>query len=453
MGIFRLKLPDLGEGVVESEIVAWRVAPGDKVIEDQPIVDVMTDKATVEVGSPVNGVVVSIACKEGEILRVGQELVRFEVTGEGNFSEEGCNEKNRSAVIEQNKPQVEPPKVAEQRVAGPTTAQTPATASEQSSNSHSYSYSPTKSNAIASANTAASGEEIIPLFPHRAILTSPSVRRLAREHSIDLSLVPGSGPEGRIEHRDIETFIALGAQQFGGALLRKRSGTTTTKLSGMRRVIAKKIAAAKRSIPHYSYIEEVDLTELEKLRQQLNAERKPHQPKLTLLPFVMRALTKALIDFPHCNATYDEESEQLTEYAPIHIGIATMTDRGLTVPVARHCEALDLWQCANEIARLSDAVRKQSATREELTGSTITITSLGALGGIATTPVINAPETAIIGINKLQQRPVAIDGEIVVRTMMNISASFDHRIVDGYDGARLVQTLKKSLERPALIFI
>jgi 2-oxoisovalerate dehydrogenase E2 component (dihydrolipoyl transacylase) len=443
MGIFRLKLPDLGEGVVDSEIVAWRVAPGDKVIEDQPIVDVMTDKATVEVGSPVNGVVISIACKEGDILRVGQEMIRFEVAGAGNFTE-STEEKSK----ETQSTQIKSSESANHAIE--------ATSQKDTLKNVESTISPITeklSHATLVANTAINSEEIIPAFPHRTILTSPSVRRLAREQGIDLSSVPGSGPEGRIEHRDIETFIAVRKQQLYGAPLHRRSGVTTTKISGIRRVIAKKISATKRNIPHYSYIEEVDLTDLEKLRQQLNAERKLHQPKLTLLPFVMHTLAKVLPEFPHCNATYNDETEELTEHAPVHIGIATMTDQGLAVPVVRHCEALDLWQAANEIARLSDAVRKQNATREELTGSTITITSLGPLGGIATTPVINAPETAIIGINKLQQRPIAINGEIVVRTMMNISASFDHRIVDGYDGARLVQALKKLLETPAMIFL
>ena len=464
MGVYRLKLPDLGEGVVESEIVAWRVAPGDKVSEDQPIVDVMTDKATVEVGSPVSGVVISLACAAGTTLGVGQELIRFEVEGQGNVVADEKSSPPQSAEhspaalsLVQSTPSVTNTAthhVENEAVAEAANNQAPATpafsAQTNSASTHSAS---TNSASTNSFSTNSNDATIVPQFPHRTVLTSPSVRRLAREHGIDLSMVPGSGPEGRIEQRDIETYIAIGAPAAGASPLRKRSGGNTAKISGLRRVIAKKIAAAKREIPHYSYIEEVDVTDLEALRAQLNAERQPHQPKLTLLPFLMRALAKALPEFPHCNATYDSATETLTTYAPVHIGIATMTAQGLAVPVVRHCEALDLWQCANEIARLSKAAREQNATREELTGSTITLTSLGTLGGIASTPIINAPETAIIGVNKLQQRPVVVDGAVTVRTMMNLSASFDHRIVDGYDGARLVQALKKLLETPALIFI
>ncbi|BFM06156.1 dihydrolipoamide acetyltransferase family protein [Halioxenophilus aromaticivorans] len=464
MGIYRLKLPDLGEGVVESEIITWRVNVGDQVVEDQPIADVMTDKATVEIGSPVDGVVLALACAAGEVLGVDQELIRFEVKGEGNTTAE-LEPATQSASPGDAIPTLETPvelpnasKTSPKELAAPAAETTPTTGNLPTEDRHH------DENAFADlameAQTASAGDHapvtMAPLYPNRLILTSPSVRRRAREAAIDLSMVPGSGPDGRIESEDLEIFIRhsnqTGTGSVGGTVGRRRVGLHSEKISGLRRVIAGKISAAKRNIPHYSYIEEVDCTELERLRARLNDQRAPHQSKLTVLPFIMRALINALPQHAHCNAHYDTETEHLTLYEPVHIGIATMTEQGLTVPVVRHAEAMDLYQNAAEISRLSQAVRSHKASRDELSGSTITITSLGALGGIATTPVINAPETAIIGINKLQERAMVIDGQIAIRKMMNISASFDHRIVDGYDGARLVQDIKAQLELPATLF-
>jgi len=424
MGQYTFKLPDLGEGIVESEVTQWHVKVGDTVEEDQHIADVMTDKAVVEVSAPVSGTVVFVACEAGEIVSVGSELIRFDVDGEGNTASK--------------------PSAAESENTNTAAEQEPPPSAEQAANNHAETAADKTSDTVGDPCAA---------NPERVVLTSPSVRRNAREQGVDLSLVPGSGKEGRVSHADLEAFIAAGGQQVGGALKRQRSGTRSVKLSGLRRVIAQKMLAAKRNIPHYSYIEEIDVTNLEQLRAHLNENRESHQTKLTLLPFVMQALTKILPDYPHCNAHFDDNQGVLTEHEAVNIGIATMTDKGLMVPVIKHTEAMDIWQCAAQVTRLSEAVRANQATPDDLKGSTITITSLGAIGGIATTPVINAPETAIIGINKMQQRPVVRDGEIVIRSMMNLSSSFDHRVVDGYDGALLVQALKRLLENPGAIFV
>ncbi|QIB64610.1 dihydrolipoamide acetyltransferase family protein [Kineobactrum salinum] len=456
MGIYSFKLPDLGEGIVESEISKWHVAVGDSVTEDQHIADVMTDKAVVEVTAPVDGVVTALACEAGEVLAVGRELIRFEVAGKGNV-EAGAGQPAADEPPAAGPAQSQAPQDADTAPApeGAGNDDSGASAKERSAGTTATTSDILPAQAATSAETAAGlhSEAPAPALPHRTVLTSPSVRQRAREQGIDLSLVPGSGREGRIDNRDLDAFIAATGSRAGGSQLRRRSGSREIPITGLRRVIARKLAAAKRNIPHYSYIEEIDLTRLEELRAQLNSNRKDGQAKLTLLPFIMLALVRVLPRFPHCNAHFDDETEVLTEYEAAHIGIATMTERGLMVPVLRHVEALDLWQVADELARQGEAVRQQRAPAADLKGSTITITSLGAIGGIATTPVINAPETAIIGINKLQQRPVVRDGNIVVRSMMNISASFDHRIVDGYDGAQLVQALKQLLEQPGAIFV
>jgi len=413
-GRYSFKLPDLGEGIVESEIVDWHVKVGDQVTEDQHIVDVMTDKATVELSAPVSGTVVSIACDAGDVLAVGAELINFAVA-------EGAG--NTSAKVVQETPAANAPV----QTAAPVTADPAATAT-------------------ASAPRRSAGGPV---------LASPSVRQRARDEDIDLSVVPGSGPAGRISHKDLDSFIAAGGHQAtaGANPLAPRTATSEVKVRGLRRVIAQKMVQSKRNIPHYSYVEEIDVTALEDLRKHLNENRKEGQEKLTLLPFIVQALVKALPEFPHCNARYDDQAEVLTQYEGVHVGIATMTTSGLMVPVIRHSETLDIWAVAAELKRLTMAAREGVAQSSELTGSTVTITSLGAIGGIASTPVINAPETSIIGVNKLQERPVVKDGEIVVRKMMNLSSSFDHRIVDGYDGAMLVQALKRLLENPASIFV
>ncbi|WP_027858657.1 dihydrolipoamide acetyltransferase family protein [Marinobacterium jannaschii] len=418
MGHYSFKLPDLGEGIVESEVVDWYVSVGDTVEEDQHIADVMTDKATVELSAPVSGVIRNVGCEAGAMLAVGAELVLIETEGEGNAPE----------------PTAQPAK------AEPAVPAQPAAVAEPEPEI----MAPVQKTTISHV-------------PGRhEVLAAPSVRRRAREEDIDLGVVPGTGPAGRITNSDLDNFIAAGGMQAAlpvSNLRAARSATTEVPIRGLRRMIAQKMVQSKRNIPHYSYIEEVDVSALEELRQHLNQNRKPHQPKLTLLPFIMQALTKVLPEFPFCNARYDDEREVLTQYEAVHIGIATMTEKGLMVPVVKHGESLDIWQSAAELSRIADAARDGSAKADELTGSTITITSLGAIGGIASTPVINAPETSIIGVNKLQERPVVHNGEIVVRKMMNLSSSFDHRVVDGYDAALMVQALKRLLENPASIFV
>ena len=426
MSIYSFKLPDLGEGIVESEISAWYVKLGDIVSEDQHVADVMTDKAMVEVTSPVAGTVMKIACDAGEVLAVGHELISFRIDAhdDQNKTSEEIDSLDTPDALEADEKQA---------------IETPPVDSIDELGSHDY-----KGLDPVMGNTA------------RPVLASPSVRQRARDEDIDLSNVPGSGPAARISHKDLDMHISAGGNAAAGLFSNRKKqqlGSADIPVKGLRRVIAQKIQQTKRNIPHYSYIEEVDLTQLEELRQYLNANRDSGHPKVTLLPFIVQALVKVLPQFPDCNARYDDQNNILTRYDAVHAGIATMTDAGLVVPVIKHSESLDIWHTAKEIARLSQAARDNTTKPADLSGSTITITSLGAIGGIATTPIINAPETSIIGINKLQDRAVVRDGAIMVRKMMNLSSSFDHRIVDGYVGAQLIQSLKMLLENPGAIFV
>jgi 2-oxoisovalerate dehydrogenase E2 component (dihydrolipoyl transacylase) len=423
VGTYIFRLPDIGEGVAEAEIVAWHVKVGDHVEEDQVLVDVMTDKATVEMTSPVSGTVAARHGEVGSLLPVGSNLVEF-ATGEGGANDAPAAHK---APVPAARP-AERPAPAPAQLAAPAPAQAQATA----------------------LHTASPAAEATTLP-----LASPATRRFAHERGINLRLVAGSGPGGRVTREDVEAFITSGGNS-GGALSpvrRPRTRVTETKLIGLRRAIAERMQEAKRRIPHFSYVEEFDMTELEGLRRTLNEGRAPGQPKLTLLPFFMRAVVRTLPDFPHVNARFDDEAGVLSASEGIHIGIATQTDRGLMVPVIRHAETLSLWESARELIRVTQAARDGSAPRDLLTGSTITLTSLGTLGGISATPVINRPEVAIIGPNKLVERPVVVGGQIVIRAMMNVSSSFDHRIVDGYDAARFIQALKRLMESPALLFV
>ncbi len=403
MATYVFKLPDIGEGVVEAEIAAWHVAVGDTVAEDQHLVDVMTEKATVEITSPVAGVVQSITGKAGDRIPVGSDLIAFETD---------------VAAVEKK------PAMAEAKPAPAPTLVEPAPAPKAT-----------------------------PVTSHRGRpLASPAVRLRALEKDIDLSNVPGSGPAGRITHADLDAFIAGGGRLAVSGGRQKRTTVTEVPIIGLRRKIAERLQLAKRNIPHITYVEEVDITALEDLRQHLNAQH-ADRPKLTLLPFLMLALVKALRRVPQANAHYDEAGGKLLQYDAVHIGVATQTDAGLKVPVVKHVEALDLWQAAAELARLSAAARDNTAKAEDLSGSTITISSLGKLGGIVSTPIVNMPEVAIIGVNNAVDRPVVRNGQIVIRRMMNLSSSFDHRIIDGSDAANLVQEIKGLLEQPAAIFI
>jgi len=399
------KMPDLGEGTVEAEVVAWHVKVGELVNEDQVIAEVMTEKAAVEVPSPVTGRVVSLTGAPGDMVPVGAELIVFETETADD----------------------EPAAPAPDAVPGPAAA--------------------------AAAPARADAER------HGRVMASPATRRRAREAGIDLAQVEGSGPSGRITRQDFEAALggasapkpaAAPAQSAG---LAKRSGTEEIKVIGVRRVIANRMTEAKRNIPHFAYVEEVDVTELESLRQHLNDRLPAGAPSLTFLPFIGAALTRVLVDFPQCNAHYDAERNVLVRHHGVHLGVATQTPDGLKVPVVRHAEARTLWDLSAEIRRVSEAARSGNASREELSGSTITITSLGKLGGIVSTPIINAPEMAIIGVNKAVERAVVVNGAVTVRRMMNLSSSFDHRFVDGYDAAAMIQAIKDLLEHPATIFI
>ncbi|WP_022696945.1 dihydrolipoamide acetyltransferase family protein [Euryhalocaulis caribicus] len=437
MGVFKFKLPDVGEGVTEAEIVEWRIKAGDDIAEDDNMVDVMTDKATVELPSPVSGKVKALNGEPGDIIATGTVIVEIEVEGDvPNQEEEAAPEPEPK----------QPEKVAEEAKASEAPKEEPEEKSEPKPE-------PAPKPAASAPKAAAREDGERPL-------ASPAVRKRALDSDIDLGAVPGTGPAGRITHQDMDDFIASGgrlAAAAGGGSSRglaKRTGEETSKIIGLRRKIAENMAKSKRTIPHFAYVEEIDVTDLESLRQHLNATRKDGQPKLTILPFLMTALCRALPDFPAANANYDEESNELTRFEPVHCGIATATQNGLMVPVVRHAEALSIWDQAAEISRLAEAARTGKATKDELTGSTITITSLGAMGGVASTPVINAPETAIIGVNKMQELPrYDAKGRVAPRLMMNLSSSFDHRMVDGYDAASLIQALKAMLENPATIFM
>lgn len=415
MARYQFRLPDIGEGVAEAEIGAWHVAVGDRIEEDQALVDVMTDKASIEMTSPVNGTVVAIHGEVGARMAVGATLVELEIDGDNAAAESSA----------ENAPAADQPAAVAQEI--------PRAAISMK------------------ANGAAAQESSVAL--HERPLASPATRRRARERGIPLHLVTGTGPRGRITSADLDAYAAQSQTVVCASGSAARTGITEIKIIGLRRRIAEKMQEAARRIPHFSYVEEFDMTELEALRRDLNAERGADQPKLTLLPFFMRALVKLAGEFPQVNARYDDDAGVLHCYDAVHIGIATQTDGGLMVPVVRHAETLDLWDCARELIRVTAAAREGRAKREELSGSTITLTSLGALGGIAATPIINHPEVAIVGPNKLVERPVVLNGQVAIRTLMNLSSSFDHRIVDGHDAARFVQRMKRLIERPALLFM
>ena len=418
MGIFAFKLPDIGEGVVEGEVVEWMVSVGDTVKEDDPILSVMTDKATVEIPSPTDGVVKSIVGEPGTILAVGQVCIEFETDGEGTPVEE-APEPVEEVVEEAPAPEPEPVK-EEVAPAAPAPAPTP----------------------------------VVVAAPGARPLASPAVRQRARESGIDLTTVSGSGPAGRITHGDLDSWKAAGSPvAAAGPARTAQTGTTEVPVIGLRRKISESMTASYTTIPHFSYFEEVDITHLDELRVHLNSTRAEGQPKLTYLPFIMQALVKALGENPVCNALFDDDKGVVTRHDAVHLGIATQTDRGLYVPVVKHVEAQDIWQSASEMQRVSQAARDGTAGLDELTGSTFTITSLGRMGGLGATPIINKPEVGILGVHNAVDTPVVRNGQIVIRKMLRLSSSWDHRVVDGWDGAMLVQRLKALLENPATIFM
>ena len=418
MGTHVIKMPDIGEGIAQVELVEWFVKVGDTIAEDQVVADVMTDKATVEIPSPVSGKVLALGGQPGEVMAVGSELIRIEVEGSGNHVDV-------------------PQAVQVETAAAPAAPQEPV--------------KPVACQAPANHETP----PIVPRQPGDKPLASPAVRKRALDAGIELRYVHGSDPAGRILHEDLDAFMSKPQSSTGQAPngYAKRTDSQQVPVIGLRRKIAQRMQDAKRRVAHFSYVEEIDVTALEALRQQLNSKHGDSRGKLTLLPFLVRALVVALRDFPQINATYDDEAQVITRHGAVHVGIATQGDNGLMVPVLRHAEAGSLWANASEITRLAHAARNNKANREELSGSTITLTSLGALGGIVSTPVVNTPEVAIVGVNRMVERPVVIDGQIVVRKMMNLSSSFDHRVVDGMDAALFIQAVRGLLEQPACLFV
>ena len=420
MGTHVIKMPDIGEGIAEVELSVWHVKVGDMVVEDQVLADVMTDKAMVDIPSPVHGKVISLGGEPGEDRAGGSILISREVEGAGNTRESAL-----SAVVEEAAPapqaEIKAPAVESKPAAKPVVA--------------------------AQAPVARDANE--------RPLASPAVRKHALDAGIQLRLVQGSGPAGRILHEDLDAYLQQGSTRAsaGANPYAERNEEEQIPVIGMRRKIAQRMQDATRRAAHFSYVEEIDVTALDDLRVHLNEKHGASRGKLTLLPFLVRAMVVALRDFPQINARYDDEAQVITRLGAVHVGVATQSDVGLMVPVVRHAEARSLWGTAEEITRLANAARNGKASRDELSGSTITLTSLGALGGIVSTPVLNLPEVAIVGVNRIVERPMVIKGQIVIRKMMNLSSSFDHRVVDGMDAAQFIQAIRGLLEQPASLFL
>ncbi|SKB02050.1 branched-chain alpha-keto acid dehydrogenase E2 component [Pseudomonas extremaustralis] len=416
MGTHVIKMPDIGEGIAEVELSAWHVKVGDMVVEDQVLADVMTDKAMVDIPSPVHGKVIALGGEPGEVMAVGSILISIEVEGAGNAKDApvAAAPVKAAAVVEAT------PAAVESKPAPVVAAQAP---------------------------VARDADE--------RPLASPAVRKHALDAGIPLRLVQGSGPAGRILHEDLDAYLLQrpGQQTSAANPYAERNDEAQIPVIGMRRKIAQRMQDATRRAAHFSYVEEIDVSALDELRVHLNEKHGATRGKLTLLPFIVRAMVVALREFPQINARYDDEAQVITRLGAVHVGVATQSDVGLMVPVVRHAEARNLWGTAEEIARLATAARTGKASREELSGSTITLTSLGALGGIVSTPVLNLPEVAIVGVNRIVERPVVIKGQIVIRKMMNLSSSFDHRVVDGMDAAQFIQAIRGLLEQPASLFL
>ena len=436
MAKFTFNMPDIGEGIAEAEIVQWHKQVGDQISEDEEFVDMMTDKATVPMESPVNGKILEIAGGEGDMVPIGSMLVVIEV--EGEVPEDVVEE--AAAATEAAPPSAPAPKdeAVEERI------------------------EVENSDASDADDALAADPQPEPLpaptpapepVQHAKVLATPAVRKRAKDLGVDLAQVKPA-EDGRVRHGDLDQFLSYNAGYGAAAAPR---ADEEKKVIGMRRRIAENMAASKRNIPHFSYVEECDVTDLEVLRAQLNSNR-GDKPKLTILPLLITAICKTLPDFPMINARYDDEAGVVTRHGAVNLGMAAQTDAGLMVPVIRNAQAQNLWQLANEISRLAEAARSGTAKSEEMQGGTLTVTSLGPLGGVATTPVINRPEVAIIGPNRIIERPMYVNGSdgverIEKRKLMNISISCDHRVVDGWDAASFVQALKRLLETPALILI
>ena len=435
MGVHIIKMPDIGEGIAEVELVAWHVKVGDLISEDQILADVMTDKATVEIPSPVAGKVLALGGAVGQVIAVGSPVIHIEVEGAGTPAD-------KPAAVRAAATPAKPAVVVEPPFAAPAPAKV----------------APVATALAAPARPSAAAPVATHLRPSsEKPIASPAVRRRAWDLGIELQFVPGTGMAGRITQQDLDAYASRVGQAGSAAQADQRyaqpSAEKVIPVIGLRRKIALKMQEAKRRIPHFTYVEEIDVTELEALRARLNAKYGKERGRLTMLPFLVRAVVLAVREFPQVNARYDDDAAVVTRFDAVHLGMATQTEGGLMVPVMRHAETRDLWACAAEVLRLSEAARSGKATREELTGSTITITSLGALGGIVSTPVINHPEVAIVGVNRMVERPMIRNGAVVARLMMNLSSSFDHRVVDGMHGAEFVQLLRGYLECPATLFV
>jgi 2-oxoisovalerate dehydrogenase E2 component (dihydrolipoyl transacylase) len=422
MGTHVIKMPDIGEGIAEVELSVWHVKVGDMVVEDQVLADVMTDKAMVDIPSPVHGKVIALGGQPGEVMAVGSVLISIEVEGAGNVKESA-----------------QPAPVKEAPVAAPKVE----------------AVVESKPVAAPAPKAAVCQGPLVARAADERPLASPAVRKHALDLGIQLRLVRGSGPAGRVLHEDLDAYLAQGQSNAStvSSAYTQRTDEQQVPVIGMRRKIAQRMQDATQRAAHFSYVEEIDVTAVEELRAHLNEKHGATRGKLTLLPFLVRAMVVALRDFPQMNARYDDEAQVITRLGAVHVGVATQSDVGLMVPVVRHAEARSLWDSAAEIARLATAARNGKASRDELSGSTITLTSLGALGGIVSTPVLNLPEVAIVGVNKIVERPMVIKGQIVIRKMMNLSSSFDHRVVDGMDAALFIQAIRGLLEQPATLFV
>jgi 2-oxoisovalerate dehydrogenase E2 component (dihydrolipoyl transacylase) len=422
MGTHVIKMPDIGEGIAEVELSVWHVKVGDMVVEDQVLADVMTDKAMVDIPSPVHGKVIALGGQPGEVMAVGSVLISIEVEGAGNVKESAQPAPVKEAPVAALKVE---PVVASKPVAA------------------------------AAPKAAVCQGPMVAREADERPLASPAVRKHALDLGIQLRLVRGTGPAGRVLHEDLDAYLAQGQSNASSisSAYTQRTDEEQIPVIGMRRKIAQRMQDATQRAAHFSYVEEIDVTAVEELRAHLNEKHGATRGKLTLLPFLVRAMVVALRDFPQINARYDDEAQVITRLGAVHVGIATQADIGLMVPVVRHAEARSLWDSASEIARLATAARNGKASRDELSGSTITLTSLGALGGIVSTPVLNLPEVAIVGVNKIVERPMVIKGQVVIRKMMNLSSSFDHRVVDGMDAALFIQAIRGLLEQPATLFV
>ena len=442
MAKFTFNMPDVGEGVAEAEVVEWHVKVGDRVEEDQHLVDVMTDKATIDIESPVSGTVVAVAGEVGDTIAIGAMLLVIEADSEGEVSEEEAEA--AAGQIEDEMSDAEDsdgaPAPTSEAVAERIEVENP----DASDADDAHAADPRPQPASPAPPPAPEPQSAA------KVLASPAVRQRARDLGVDLAEVKPA-EDGRVRHGDLDAFLAYNAGSGFGAAGRTREDEAI-RVIGLRKRIAQNMAAAKRNIPHFTYVEECDVTALEELRAQLNGAR-GDRPKLTLLPLLITAICKMVPEFPMINARYDDEAGVVTRHGSVHLGMAAQTDAGLMVPVIRDAQSRNLWQLAREIGRLAEAARTGKATSEELSGSTLTITSLGPLGGVATTPVINRPEVAIIGPNRIVERPMfTANGDIEARKLMNLSISCDHRVVDGWDAASFVQALRKYLETPVLLF-